>query len=331
MAARAEDSAESYALARGVVVAPRLGLIYVLAGDGQPGIEALDARSLQRRVRSSAAVMPLLVTGTRLLALASAGAPLRLAWLDAKTLKLVKVCAPVALDAWVQPSPLDGLGSSFALRAEAVGGGVAYVRFDASAHYVGGVAPTPEQQARAECSASGVIRVTAADGGATLVGDAPAERAPAAYGMEVPYRAGPFQLGELAVEVSMPEQGTAAEVHRFRGKAALPVLRIAAPSELVILSLERSAALAVDAAGSDGGLHGGRVVALATGRTLGRVGLREQVPDRFVLTASRALFVSGDTLISADLASTRRNAQRALRSTAYMGTYPPSAPGAHGF
>jgi hypothetical protein len=242
-------------------------------------------------------------------------------------------CAPVSLADWIRPSAVDGMGSSFALRAE-LSDGSAYVRFDADSHYVGGVPPTAQQRASAERSSAGVIRVDLTTGNTALVDDAPAERAAAAYGMEVPYRAGPFTLGPLEISVAMPEAddpASTAFVYRrvpHRGRT-LPVLAIPAPAGLAILSLDRKAVLAVDAPGADGALHGGRLIALDTGKPMGRVALPMQVPETFVLAASRMVFAIDSTLTSTAWLGAARPRTRALRPTNYMGPYPPSAPGSH--
>ena len=255
----ADTPPESYAIARGVVVAPASRSIYVLARGEAAGIELLDARSLKPRARSNAASLPLLVDAGRLLVLSAAGAPLRLAWLDARSLRPLETCTPVSLPEWVQPAAADGLGSSFELRAERSGAAI-YVRYTASRNYVGGVPPTQEQRAAADRAAEGIVRVERTGGGAPLVETAPAERAPQAFGMEVPYVARPFVRGALEVTVSVDEEVRVTR-RRRADKSELAPLRIACETGLAILSLERSALLIADN-GPDGSLASARLVDL---------------------------------------------------------------------
>jgi hypothetical protein len=324
------DASESYVIERGVLVVPATATIYVLARGTGAGIDALDARTLQLRARTSSASLPLLVSRSRLLALAEPGAPLRLSWLDAKTLRVLLRCAPIAVPSWMQPNALDGLGSHFEIRAERAEDAI-YVRYNGNREYVGGVPPTPEVRAAAAHDAAGVARVDFQTGTTQSVAEAPPERAPQAYGMEVPYRAGPFVRGPLEITVEVPERdGTIDRVwvtrRLRRDHTALPLLTIAAPSGLVLLSADRSALLISDE-GASGTLSSARLIELASGKQLARIPL-EQPPQTFVVAGRLLIFATQDTLTAVDLARGGAAHTRALQPTAYRGTYPPSAPAA---
>jgi hypothetical protein len=329
-AARAQSVAiaetESYVLARGVVVDRAAALVYVLLPEGRGGIEALDATTLRSRARSTQAVMPLLVSGERLLALAAVGAPLRLTWLQTRSLAVLRPCTPISVPRFAQPGPVDGLGSSFTLSADQQGDQI-FVRWSAHTAYVGGVPPSPQQQRAATRDASGVVRVDAQSGALVPVAHPPADASPKAYGMEVPYNAGPFLRDGLEIRVSTAGDASSVLVKRRRiaDRSDLPVLRIAAPASLGIVALD-GRYLLVPQPMVGASFASARLWSLAEGRELARIALSD-CPTTFVVVADQLLFVAQDRLFSVPLNGAARRAQRQLRATDYRGTYPPSAPG----
>lgn len=319
-------AAESYRLERGVIV-ERAGTTAYVLGKSE-GIDALDARTLKLRAHTAAAVMPLLLFKGRLLALAASGAPLRLVWLDARTLARRVECAPVALPEFAQPSPVDGLGSSFELSADRQGQQI-YVRWTAETSYVGGVPPTPQQQAAASRHAEGVVRVDWQTGATEVVPDPPPDTSPIAYGMEVPYAAGPFVVAALQVSVEVPERAGAFDVavirrSRTTDHAPLHDVSIALPASLAIWSLDRSHLL-VPLLAADGSIARAQLWSLATARPAAQLALQNP-PNSCVVAGRQLLFVAQGTLTSVPLARPALSRTHALRPTEYLGPHPPGVP-----
>jgi hypothetical protein len=113
-----------------VVVAPRLGLAYVMRPSG--GIDALDLASGAVRWRSDSAAKPLALAGQRLIAQAeSRGAnTLKLVSLDARS-GAARETARIDLPAGIAATVVDGPSGSFRVRADATGSELA-VRWEAT-------------------------------------------------------------------------------------------------------------------------------------------------------------------------------------------------------
>jgi hypothetical protein len=325
--APAAATPESYALARGVVVAPSLDSVFVLSDREGGAISILDMHTLRARMTFNNGILPLIVVHGRLLALQSAGSPLRLVWLDAKSLRVVAPCAPVRLPDGIRASAVDGLGSRVELSAAADADAV-YVRYHASAQYIGGVPPSAEQQANASRELRGVVRV-GWTGATESVASAPkGVEAPATFGLETPYQAGPFEVAGLTLKIDTVSRGsdvTSVRITRQRAGDAKPMspLDVRTPAGLAIVSLERSALLVAEAGGKQTITHA-RIVATDTGRALGRVPVAD-IPGTFLRHDAQVLFVSGGELRAFDLPGGASHAYK-LPSVTYQGSYPPSTP-----
>jgi hypothetical protein len=118
------------ALLEGVVVAPRLGLAYVMRPGG--GLDALDLASGAVRWRSDSAAKPLALAGQRLIAQAESGGAnvLKLVSLDARS-GAARETVRIDLPAGVAAPVVDSASGSFRVQADASGSELA-VRWEAT-------------------------------------------------------------------------------------------------------------------------------------------------------------------------------------------------------
>lgn len=296
---------ESFQLAPGVIVAPQLQSVYVRALSGASGLEALDARSLRVRARSTQALVPLLVSDGRLLAVAS-GKVLALVWLDAHSLQRIVSCTKLDLPEWIAASASDETPGRFTWSADVAD--AVYVRYAASTQHV---ANAPDAQAR------GVIRVDAQTGAAELVDRAPVPAAPANLRLSEPIRVGPFFVRGLSMVVSVlsgEPRRVRVERRRLSDGVRLAALTFAFPAG-GLLSLDRSALWLAEPADS------AHIIATPSGNELARVQLGA-APEAFVTAGKLAWVVSDAGLAALELGGLARIHTRPL-----LGRSAAAAPG----
>ena len=312
-----DPARESIQLAAGVIVAPRLNCIYVRALAGTAGIEALDARTLRVRARSSHALVPLLVTEGRLLAVASSR-PFALVWLDAHSLQ--RTASPTKLDLpeWVAASATDESPGRFTWSADVAD--AVYVRYEASPLHVASADAQAKNPAEA---ARGVIRVDLETGETELTPRAPVPAAPANLRLLEPIRAGPFFVHGLSMVVSVlggETKRVRVERRRLSDGVRLSPLTFALPAGGLV-SLDRSALWLAEPV-PEGGPVSAHVIATPSGSELGRVQLAA-APSAFITAGKQAWVVSELGLTALELGGARVHT-RALLGQHREAPAPPS-------
>lgn len=143
-------------IATGAYIDGPMHLAYFTTEDSH--LIAVDILSGETRWTSNDAVLAIRADEGAVLAL-RLGNPFQAITLDPTTGAKLEECTPVALPPWANVSARDGMGSRFRLEVRERGLQT-FVEWGAATHYVGGVAPTPEQEAAASNEATGIVSIT---------------------------------------------------------------------------------------------------------------------------------------------------------------------------
>lgn len=301
----------SSSLHMGVVVAPDAHTVYLM---DTTGVAAVELATGKPRWTSSTLTVPLARVGGALLAIDDHNA---LAVVDADTGKPVKRCPKLAKVGTLVGN--DALGARTSSEGSS-DGRYAWIAWSIDTHYVGGVAATSEVMAAAEHHSSGVWKVDVAACTAIAVDAAPTARVEVGneHGTTVTHLTGPNQMDVRVV------LGQRVIVERKRGGKRLADLDLGVgPLKLVGVDAERRR-ISVGEYDPKTNAYPTTIYDLETGDSVA-TGEPSMNPASFAIVGDVMVSWAGQ-VAAYDLAHHKQLWTRALRSTEYVGSMPPSMP-----